>query len=150
MPNIPTPIIVNSGGGAGGAVKTFLGIAGLAAGVYGVYKLKGWFDQQQAKSQLTKDQNTTIKPPAGKKVFYDLNGKPIQSANLATIATDLENALSYPVDNARALRVFKSTPFGSVKALEDVYLDKYKENLKDRMVSRLNDATWIKAKFDFR
>jgi hypothetical protein len=135
----------------GSSVVTLIG---LGAGAFAVYKgyglVKGYLDQQKMTAQLKTDQGSTVVPPAGKKVFYDLNGKPIQKANLATIAADIEDALSYPTDQARAVRAFKSTPFGSVGKLEDFYLDKYKEPLRERMVSRLSDANWIKVKFDFR
>jgi len=143
------PIVVNGGGGSS-AFKVIGTVVLIGGGIYAFKQLKDYADKVKANEQLKNDQDTTVKPPPGKKVFYDLNGKPIQSANLATIAADLENALSYPVDDARAVRVFKSTPFGSVKELERVYLNKYNENLKDRMISRLSDSNWIKVKFDFR
>jgi hypothetical protein len=142
------PIVVNGGGSSAGKIIGAVVLVG--GGIYAFKQLKDYADKVKAGQDLKNDQASTVKPPKGHKVFYDLNGKPITSANLATIAADLENALSYPVDGARAVRVFKSTPFGSVKDLESIYLNKYSENLKDRMISRLSDADWIKVKFDFR
>lgn len=103
----------------------------------------------QAQSDLKKDQDSTIRAAKGK-VLKDLNGKPVTSANLSTIAVDLHDALSFPVDQARAVRVFQSTPWGYVPQLERMYLDKYNENLKQRLVDKLSDANWIKIKFNFR
>jgi hypothetical protein len=143
--SIPTP--VSTGITFGKVVGGVIVIGGV---IYGVKKFKNYLDKENEKKQLLIDQGTTIKPPPGKKVFYDLNGKPITSANLSTIAADLEDALSFPVDQARVIRVFQSTPFGSVKDLETFYLNKYGENLKQRMIDKLSDSNWIKIKFNFR
>lgn len=135
----------------GSSILTTVAVVASGVAVWKGYGLvKDYLDQQKATAQLKTDQGSTITPPAGKKIFYDLNGKPIQKANLATIAADIEDALSYPTDQPRAIRAFKSTPFGSVGKLEDFYLSKYNEPLRERMVSRLSDVNWIKVKFDFR
>lgn len=145
-----TPIIIdrtNSGGITTGKV---IGGAIVVVGViYIGKKIKDYADKVAAGQQLKTDQESTIEPKKGK-VLFDLSGKPIKSANIATIAADLENALSYPVDGQRAVRVFRSTPFGHVKDLETFYLNKYGENLKDRMISRLSDSQWIAIKYNFR
>lgn len=118
--------------------------------IYAIKQVKDYLNKQEAKAQLVTDQNSTVLPPAGKKVFFDISGRPIKSANLATIASDLNNALSFPVDQERAIRVFQTTPFGSVPALENFYLSKYSDNLKDKFISKLSDANWIKIKYNFR
>jgi hypothetical protein len=41
------------------------------------------------------------------------------------------------------------TPFGYVKKLEQMYLDKYGENLKQRMADKMSDVEFIKVKFYF-
>jgi len=149
MPQIQ-PIIMPSSSGGLTTGKIIGGAVIIGGVIYGVKQLKDYLDKEKAKAQLTTDQNSTIKPPPGKKVFYDIAGRPITSANLSTIAADLEDALSFPVDQERAVRVFKTTPFGSVPDLEKFYLDKYSVNLKDKFISKLSDANWIKIKYNFR
>lgn len=142
----PTPVIVQTKSNTGTWIALGVG-TGLA--IFFGKKLKDYFALQSEKSALVKDQASTIKPKPGKKLF-DLNGKPISSANISTIAADLEDALSRPVDDARAVRVFLSTPYGHVADLEKYYLERYGENLKARMISRLEDEYWIKVKFWFK
>ena len=133
----------------GNNVLTTVGIvAGLVIAYKGYSTIKDWRKEAEAKDQLKKDQASIIKVAPGKKLF-DLMGKPIKSANIANIASDIESGTSYPTDQQRVLRAFKSTPFGHVKELEDFYLDKYKEPLRERLVSRLSDANWISIKFLF-
>lgn len=147
MPALPAPMIIKSGGNT---LTNLLILGGGAFLTYKVYKgFKDYVDKQQAAAQLNKDIASTIKPAKGKKLF-DLNGKPIQGANLATIAADIENALSYPRDQPRAIRSFKNTPFGYVPELEKFYLQKYGEPLRERMINRLSDENWIKVKFNFK
>jgi hypothetical protein len=145
-----TPIIIDRSSGGITTGKIIGGAAILIGVIYIGKKIKNYTDKIAAGQSLKTDQESTITPPKGKKILYDLSGKPITSANLATIAADLENALSYPVDGQRAVRVFRTTPFGYVKELEKFYLNKYGENLKDRMISRLSDSQWIAVKYNFR
>jgi hypothetical protein len=130
-------------------LKPALEIAALVGGAYGVYKLHGFLSKLKDSADLKRDQDSTIKPKKGGKLF-DLTGKPITSMNLATIAADLNDALSFPVDQGRVLRVFQSTPFGYVAELEKIFLDKNFGNLRQRMVDKLSDTNWIKVKFNFR
>jgi hypothetical protein len=111
--------------------------------------VRPWWEEHKSKDQLKKNQASTIKPAPGK-VLKDLNGKPITSANLSTIAADLKEALSFPADGPRAVRVFKSTPWGYVQKLEDLYLENYHENLKDLLAKKLSDSEWISIKFNFK
>ena len=132
--------------------------AGIVAAYFGYKAVKGFLEKQADKADLTKDQGTDVKADkagkdkAGKKLL-DLNGKPVTSVNLALIATDIYNALHpgwyKPTDQARAVRAFKNTPFGYVKELEKIYLDKYSENLKETLADKLNDENFIKIKFFF-
>lgn len=145
MATTAQPIIVKSGNNG----LLFGGLI-LGGGIFGyITIIKPMIDEYKSKNSLKRDQASTIKAPPGK-VLKDLNGKPTTSANLSTIAADLYEALSFPADGARAVRVFKSTPWGYVEKLEEMYLDKYKENLKDRLVKKLSDEQWISIKFNFR
>lgn len=134
--------------GGNDPVKIVMEIGGLALGAFLVYEGFQLVKKYNDKADLKRDQDSTIKPGKNGKLF-DLNGKPITGVNLATIATDLDNALSFPADQARAVRVFKSTPFGYVKKLEDLFLAKNFGNLRQRMADKLSDANWIKVKFYF-
>jgi hypothetical protein len=117
-------------------------------------KISSYLETVKAKEDLIKDQSTDIKPGQDKnnpkKLILDLNGKPIKSANLATIAIDLYNALHpgwyKPTEQERAVRAFKNTPFGYVKQLEQIYLNKYGENLKETLADKLSDTNFIKIK----
>lgn len=127
-------------------------IAGAAVLVGGIFVLKPLITSAQNKSELNKDQASTIKPKPGK-VLKNLNGKPVSSVNLSTIAVDLYNALHpgwyKPTDQARAVIAFKSTPYGYVKQLENIYLDKYGENLKKVMGDKLSFENFTKVKYWF-
>lgn len=140
------PLLVNSGFNP---VKTVLTIGGLVLGGYGVWQLKKYADRVKDANNLKKEQDSTIKAAQGKKLF-DLNGKPIQSANLGMIAADLHDSLKFPTDDPRVVRVFKTTPFGYVTKLEQFYLDRYGKNLKQELVENLNDKSWIQIKYNFR
>lgn len=129
------------------AVK-FLG-GGLAIGAAYYFIARPLIEKFKNQSDLNKDQANTITPKKGKPLF-DLKGKPINGANLSTIAIDLENALSFPVDQDRVIRVFLSTPWGYVGKLEQTYLDKYGVNLRQKLVDKLSDTNWIKIKFYFK
>lgn len=126
-----------------------LGITALVLGGGYWFGLKPLLDKMAAENQLKKDQASTIKAAKGKPLF-DLTGKPVKSANLATIATDLFDSLRFPTDDPRVVRVFNTTPFGYVPQLEKVYLDKYKRDLKTDLVQNLNDKSWISIKYNFR
>lgn len=149
-----TPVIIQSPKQPLNPIVILVG-AGIA--YFGYTELKKLYDEYKAKSDLVKDQATTIKvgtdPKNPKKKLLDLNGKPIQSVNLALIATDINAALHpgwyKPTEQDRAVRAFKNTPFGYVKDLEKIYLDKYNENLKDTMADKLNDVNFIKVKHFF-
>jgi hypothetical protein len=127
-----------------------IGIVGFLA----YKKLSSYLETVKQKEDLIKDQSTDIKPGQDKKnpkkLILDLNGKPIKSANLATIAIDLYNALHpgwyKPTEQERAVRAFKNTPFGYVKQLEQIYLNKYGENLKETLADKLSDTNFIKIK----
>ena len=140
------PLLVNSGFNP---IKTVLTIGGLVLGGYGVWELKKYADRLRDSNNLKKEQDSTIKADKGKKLF-DLNGKPIQSANLGMIAADLHDSLKFPTDDPRVVRVFKTTPFGYVTKLEQFYLDRYGKNLKQELVENLNDKSWIQIKYNFR
>lgn len=143
------PIVINGGGNT--HVGWYVAGAALAAGVYWVYG-KPYFDKLKADAELKKQQQSTIESKKGKPV-YDLNGKPVKSANLATIAADIYQALNpgwyKPNDNKRAVRAFKNTPFGYVGQLEKFYLEKYQQNLRDEM-AKMPDEDWIQVKFWFK
>lgn len=142
-----------SGGGGIGTVGIVLGLAG--AGV-GIYFLKDYFDEAKKKSVLDfeQKQNYNFSPVnvAGKKLsnWYNLKGEKITSANLASIASDLNGALHpgwyAPTEQDRAVRVFLQTPYGMVKKLESVYLGIYSENLKQTLSEKLSDTNFIKIK----
>lgn len=141
-----SPVIVTGGSNP---LTMVLGFGALALIGVGAWKLSGYLKKQEAASQLKKDQASTVKPAAGKKM-YDLNGKPITSANLGMIATDIRGALKFPTDDARAVRAFKNTPFGFVNQLETLYLNKYGEDLKAQMEDDLEDEYWIQVKHWFK
>jgi len=148
MPN--QPVIVQNRRGIGSAgVIVITAVGGLAYW----FGIKPWLEKKKAESDLTKAQGSTLKT-TDKKKLYDLNGKPIVSANLDTIATDIYGGLHpgwyKPTDQERVVRAFKNTPFGSVPDLEKIYLDKYKENLKDTMQDKLSDVKWISVKNYFK
>ena len=126
-----------------------LAVALTGIGLTYVFIARPLIKKYKDKNELRKDQDSTIKAGKGR-VLKDLTGRPITSANLSTIAVDLHDALSFPVDQARAVRVFRSTPFGYVPQLEKMYLDKYSENLKQRLVDKLSDTNWISIKYNFR
>ena len=127
--------------------KLAVGLTGI--GLAYVFIARPLIKKFKDSNELRKDQESTIKAAKGK-VLKDLTGRPITSANLSTIAVDLHDALSFPVDQARAVRVFRSTPWGYVPQLEKMYLDKYSENLKQKLVDKLSDANWISIKYNFR
>lgn len=134
---VPTPAKAGlTIGKAIGGIIVFGGIIYFGKKAYNSYK---------AKQQLVTDQASTIKPPSGK-ILYDLRGKPIQSLNLATIATELNGFLNFPVNQERSVSAFLDTPFGYVPQLEKLYLQKYNDNLKDRLFSKLSTENWIKIK----
>lgn len=150
------PIILPAQKSAVSPIITIAIVGGL--GYFAYSKLKDYFDKEQAKKDLTTDQgsNVTVNPkstdPRYRKLL-DLNGKPIKTVNLATIATDLNKGLHTewykPADQQRIVRAFKNTPFGFVKDLEKLYLNKYAENLKELMMDKLNDENFIKVKHFF-
>lgn len=146
MPAPAAPMIIKTGSSPLKMVATGVGIALAVAAVIEGRKL---YKEYKDKQDLKRDQGSTIKPKPGGKLF-DIIGRPITSANLATIAVDLDNALSWPADQERAVRVFQTTPFGSVPALEQLFMDKGFGNLRQRMVNKLSDANWIKVKYNFR
>lgn len=134
-----------------------LTVAGVGIGLAATYFFvaKPLIDKWQASNALKTDQDSTITAGAGKnKKLFDLNGKPVKSANLGAIASELQQALHpgwyKPTEQDRVVRVFKTTPFGYVKQLENFYLNKYGENLKDTMLDKLSDENFIKVKYDFR
>lgn len=156
------PIIVNSGSSGG---KLLAGLAVVGVGVFAYYKVaKPLIDKLKANSDLNKQQGATITtgiytdPKTGKKVeskkLYDISGRPITSANLYTIASDIYAGLHpgwyKPTNQERVIRAFMNTPYGRVGELEKAYLDKYSENLRDTMVDKLSDANWIKVKNYFK
>lgn len=126
-----------------------------AGALYLAYnEYKKWKEQRDKESALTKDQASTINTEK-KKPLYNLNGKPISSANLGTIAADLYSALNTswysPTDTERAVRTFKNnTPYGYVQQLEKLYLEKYGQNLKERMAEKLSDVEFINVKYYFK
>jgi len=155
------PIIVRSGGG-GGLLPIIL-VGGAAAAGYFFY-LKPYLDKVAATNQLKADQATTVntstvidkatgKPKTVAKM-YDLRGKPITSANLATIASDIYAGLHpgwyKPTDQERVVRAFLNTPWGRVQEMEGVYLKNHGENLRATMVEKLSDENWIKVKNWFK
>ena len=117
-------------------------------------KISKYLENIEKKEDLVKDQATDIKPGSDpknpKRKYLDLNGKPITSVNMATIAADVYNALHpgffVPTEQDRVVRAFKNTPFGFVKQLEQIYLSKYNENLKEVMSDKLSDVNFIKVK----
>ena len=127
-----------------------LGVLGFLA----YRKFSGLIETAQQKADLVKDQATDVKKGEDKKnpnkLLLDLNGKPIKSANLSTIAVDVYNGLHpgwyKPTDQDRVVRAFRNTPFGYVKQLEKIYLDKYGENLKETMADKLSDTNFLKLK----
>lgn len=142
------PIVVKAGG------NNQLLLAGLALGALGLgyqFILKPELDRRRALNNLKKDQASTLQSVKGK-TLYDLNGKPIKSVNLSTIATDIYDSLEAygPNDGKRVVRVFKNTPFGYVQKLEQFYLDRYGKNLKDHLVKELKDEDWISIKNWFK
>jgi hypothetical protein len=147
MPAVTQPIIVKSGSGNNQLLE--LGLL-LGGGALVYFKWVGPYLKKVAdKKQLAKDEAATIKPAPGKRLF-DLVGRPIKSANLATIAADLKDSLKFPTDDPRVVRVFQTTPFGYVKKLQEFYLDKYGKDLQQELVSNLNDKSWIAIKYNFR
>lgn len=136
-----------------GTIGIVLGIGVAGAGVY---FLKDYLDEQKKKSVLDfeQKQNYSFNPVnvAGKKLsnWYNLKGEKITSANLASIASDLNGALHpgylIPTEQDRAVRVFLQTPYGMVKKLETVYLGIYSENLKQILSEKLSDVNFIKIK----
>lgn len=110
---------------------------------------KPLIDKVKAKADLKNDEASTVKAAKGK-VLKDLTGKPVTSVNLATLVFDLHDALSFPVDQGRVIRVFQSTPWGYVPKLEAMYLDKFGDNLQQMLVKKLSDTNWIKIKYNFR
>ena len=154
MPNVvqylPTPSKVN-------LTPLYVG-GGIVIAYFGYKAIKSFLDKQNAKIDLTKDQSTDIKADvkgkdkSGKKLL-DLNGKPITSVNLALIATDIYNGLHpgwyKPTEQDRVVRAFKNTPFGYVKDLEKIYLEKYGENLKETLAEKLSETNFIKIKYFF-
>lgn len=149
MPGSTTPPIVINGGAS--PLKTVLAISTIGLLGFGAWELKKYLDKVADANNLKKDQDSTITSKKGKPLF-DLNGKPVSSANLGMIAADLNNTLSsfLPVDNDRVVRVFQSTPYGYVSKLEQFYLDRYGKQLRQQMVDRMSDAAWIKIKFNFK
>jgi hypothetical protein len=147
MALLPSPIAIKTDSGT---TKLLLGAAGVGLGYW--FVLKPWLEQQQRQSGLNIDQGNTIKPKAGKSL-YNLNGKPIKDANLSTIVYDIYQGLHpgwyAPTDDARVVRAFKNTPFGYVKQVEQLYLDKYGENLRQTMADKLSDKNWINVKYWF-
>ena len=129
-------------------IKAAKAIGGTVIVGFVLYKGYGVIKKYQAKGELTKDQASTVTAKPGKTLFT-IAGKPIRSMNLSTIVVDLHDALSFPADQARAVRVFMTIPFGYVKKVEAMYLDKYGDNLKQKLVDKLSDANWIKVKFYF-
>lgn len=129
-------------------VKLIGAVAGAAVGGYVIYKGVSWLSKQQALNALKSAQASTIKPLPGK-VLYTIAGKPVRSMNLDTIVTDLNDALKFPADEARAIRVFMTIPFGYVKKVETMYLDKYGDNLKETMAKKFSDSEFIKVKYYF-
>lgn len=147
MPQVQ-PIVVKSGSSW---IAPVIIIAGGGLAYY--FIAKPLIDKMKSKSQLSKEQNSTIKAKSGGKL-YDLTGKPIQSANLGTIAAELNQALHpgwyKPTEQDRVIRVFNTTPFGYVKQLEDFYLNRYNEPLKQTMLDKMSDENFIKVKYQFR
>lgn len=125
-------------------------------GVGGYFIAKPYFDKKRDEANLKyeqkQDQSFKGVVIAGKKLdgWYNLSGKKIDSANLATIASDLNGALHpgwyIPTDQERAVRVFLQTPYGMVKKLEEVYLNMEFGNLKKDLSEKLSDVNWIKIK----
>jgi len=144
-----TPIIVQKSG-----PDPIILIGGAAAAIFLYLKvLKPYLDKIQAKADLSKDQATDIKAGSTKGKLIDLNGRAITNVNLSTIATDVYNGLHpgffVPTKQDRVVRAFKNTPFGYVKQLEQIYLNKYGENLKETMADKLSDVNFIKVKTFF-
>jgi hypothetical protein len=127
-------------------------IAGLVLTVLGYkYVYQPWNETRKAKANMIKDHASTVAARRGK-TLYDLNGKPVKSMNLGTIAADIHDSLEAwgPNDGKRVVRVFKTTPFGYVRQLEKLYLEKYGKNLKDHLVKELKDEDWISIKYWFK
>lgn len=148
---LPAINIPNPASGLGTAVKV---VAVVAGGTLIYFKgVKPWLEKRKAEGELKLQQESTLKATDKKKLF-DLNGKPILSANLSTIATDIYNGLHpgwyVPTDQARVIRAFKNTPYGYVNKLEEIYLKQYGENLRTTMADKLSDVNWIQVKFLFR
>lgn len=143
-------------GGGGGGIGTIGIVLGLAGAGVGIYFLKDYLDEQKKKTVLDfqQKQNYSLSPVnvAGKKLsnWYNLKGEKITSANLASLAADLNGALHpgwyAPTEQARAVRVFLQTPYGMVKKLETVYLTMYSEDLKKTLTEKLSDVNYIKIK----
>lgn len=146
------PIVVQSPSQGITTGKLIAGGVIVIGTIYIGKKLKTVYDEWKTKGQLKADQQTTIVKPKGK-VFYDVAGRPIQSANLASIAGEIQHAL-HPgwnkfTDKDRAVRAFQGTPFGYVKQLEQIYLDKYQVNLQQDMLDKLGND-FVKVKYQFR
>ncbi len=75
MASAVQPIIVNSGSSSTG--KLIGGVVILVGVIYVGKKAKDYLDKVKAEQNLKNDQASTVTPPKGHKVFYDLNGKPI-------------------------------------------------------------------------
>jgi len=142
----PAPIVIKSGNSL---VVPGLLVVGAGLGYW--FIIKPMIDRAKMASDLKKDQASTVSAKPGK-VLYDLNGKPIKSVNLSTIAADIHDSLeAWGVnDGKRVVRVFKNTPFGYVPKLEQFYLDRYGKNLKDHLVKELKDVDWIAIKHWFK
>jgi hypothetical protein len=126
-----------------------IGSIALTGGIY-YFGVRPWLQKKQAQNLLTRDQGSTIQPAKGK-VLYNIAGKPIGSGvNLATIAADIYGGLHpgwyQPTSQERVIRAFFNTPFGYVQKLEQIYLDKYGEQLRDTMADKLSDVNFIRVK----
>lgn len=149
---LPTPAtyIVNSPGSAK-AFKIGAGIAVIGLGYFFIARplIQKW----QAQGELNTAQGSTVKPAKGK-VMYDISGRKINGANLDTIVVDLYNALHpgwyKPTDQERVVRVFLTIPFGYVQKIEQMYLSKYNENLKNTIADKISDMNFIKIKNWFK
>lgn len=118
------------------------------------FVLKPLIKKGQDKAELNALQTSTVKTAPGKPL-YNVSGKPIQSANLGTIAVDLFNALHpgwyKPTDQSRVVRVFlNDVPYGMVNQLEQIYLTTYGENLRKELADKLSDENFIKIKYYFK
>ena len=149
-------VTTNKPSATGGVNPTVAVVGVLVLGVGGYFVLKPYLDKKRDEANLKfeQQQDKSLKGVVikGKKLdgWYNLSGKKIDSANLATVASDLNGALHpgwyLPTDQDRAVRVFLQTPYGMVKKLEGVYLGMEFGNLKKDLSDKLSDTNWIKIK----